>query len=458
MGHVLLIEAGPHGPSFPGHFWTDSTNKFRSPHPRYWWRWKERVAEFQLLSGKVVGGTSAVNGMYYMQGHHEDYPVPPGDIKAALEALGVPKLRRMLGFANLPPAFRALVDAFAAAGVPWVASHSSFPVKQGLGFVARWAVRRSSFSEALDPNQNTTGAFGRLGVLSGSRVRRLLWNDAAPEPSVRGIEVLSTRNRTVQIPTKRVVLAAGAIGTPSLLLASGARKRCKAPVGVDLQEHFGFRSVFALRRAPCSTSGDPGDDGAWAVSIARTVGSHLVAFLGSGRPDVQVVLEPLCCETSGVIALCFYVEIIVLRGFSRGFVTMDEVNPDDPNSDKAPAMTFRLHMTDVKTLADTLDFLRTRVFNSSALENWSPQLLGTFPAVGDEDALIAYIMPRLRNLNHPAGTTSRALDERFRLRGCRGVWVADASAFHSPISGSPDVPTRALGRVAATYLLEDEDL
>merc|ERR1712061_830378 len=99
-------------------------------------------------------------------------------------------------------------------------------------------------------------------------------------------------NKTMILPARRVVLAAGGIGTPSILLASDAPSKCEVIVGRDMQEHWGFGATFSLD-APCSLDGPANGDGSWAASITPHIA--FIALLGTGRPNVQVVLEPSCC-------------------------------------------------------------------------------------------------------------------------------------------------------------------
>merc|ERR1712228_1045029 len=93
----------------------------------------------------------------------------------------------------------------------------------------------------------------------------------------------------------------------------------------------------------------------------------------------------------------------------------------------------------------------------SKLSEWSPQV--AYPAIadtGNREALYHYVASHLRNFQHATGTTSKAIDSRLQLRGCRGAHVADSSVFPNSITGHPDVPSRALGQIAAKYILEDK--
>uniref|UniRef100_A0A7S4W663 Glucose-methanol-choline oxidoreductase N-terminal domain-containing protein n=1 Tax=Alexandrium monilatum TaxID=311494 RepID=A0A7S4W663_9DINO len=421
-----------------------------------------------FLAGKVLGGTSAVNGMVYGEGHPGDYPVPAEDVQAALEALGQPRLRRPHGLQRLPPVFRAIVDAFELARVPWLGTRGDFPIVNGVGFVARWAQRWSAYDQALGPQRNVSHLAGRtsgggsIAVLTHTRVRRLLFGRGSRGqwPGIEAVEVVLDSNVTWQLPTPRLVLAAGAIGTPALLMASGVQRHCNATVGFDLQDHIGFRTLFSLK-ASCDDP-DPHSEGAWTRSLVKGKGADidLVAYLGKERPYAQIVLSPQCGIVGGERRLAFGVDVILLRGVTRGRIHQAELGAPGSGHDKRTRLEFPVAQQDVEALMRVFIFMRTQVFGSPALAKYpaEPHPIGRFPAADDHEGLYHHIMPRLQNFYHMAGTMHGAIDRRLRLPGCRGLRVADGSAFASPVVGHPDVPTRALGWLAARYLLEDEGL
>lgn len=468
--NVLLIEAGPKPPTFPSNIWR--VGRFRAGNSRFWWTWRVKNSPFLFFAGKALGGTSAVNGMNYNQAHPEDYPVSEEDVTAALSSMGVPKLEKPIDLKHLPPALRTLVSAFESAEVPWIGVHGFSPSRTGIGFTMTWPQRRSAFEEALGLKRNTTSissgynkaahSAGNVAILANTRVRRLIWSDAHP-PSVQALEVVLHDNETATVPARHVVLAAGAIGSPSILLASGVPTRCNASsasssVGDHLQEHWGFDARFSIE-APCLADRASTDiEGAWAVSLFQHYKAVLSVFLGGSHPTHHLVLTPYCCRLEDLgMRICFHMRLILLRGQSRGHVRSAVAEPGGLTSDKKAEVSFPIANDDLLSLLTTFIWFRKNVLGSYNMTNRLPEFLpiGRFPDISDPDGLFRYIGSQLRNYYHMSGTTSGAIDSRLRLQGCHGVRIADASAFRS-FAGSPDIPVRALGQLVARYLLEDE--
>eukprot|EP00401_Gymnodinium_catenatum_P015587 CAMPEP_0117521818 /NCGR_PEP_ID=MMETSP0784-20121206/33884_1 /TAXON_ID=39447 /ORGANISM="" /LENGTH=482 /DNA_ID=CAMNT_0005317863 /DNA_START=95 /DNA_END=1539 /DNA_ORIENTATION=+ len=435
---VILVEAGRENIQLENNQWW--RGKYGAPAARYWWHWplpvRNRAVRFMVFGGRVLGGTSSVNGMMYTQGHPQDFPVPAADAEAGLAALGLPKLRWTPRLRHLPPALKGLVSAFHSAGVPWIGRHGLGPVRHGLGFMAGWKKRTSAFYETFGMGRNRSRPEVKgVRMLRGAQVRRILWSDDARTPVVRGVEVVFPDNQSETVPARRVVLAAGAVGTPSILLASGVPRRCNVSVG-SLQEHVGFEGSLRLK-ASCTLGGDPGDDGAWAANLIDSGVAVLTAFLGGYRPEVQISLIPACCRQGGG-TLCIRLNVILLRGLSRGQVLRAEAADGETGAPLKARLIFDIHRGDLETLANAFEFLQHKVVTASELKPWYPRLLfDGGQQIANRGGLVRGIEDALHTYNHVTGTTGDALDSRLRLRGCRGVHVADASAFPFSVTGHP---------------------
>eukprot|EP00928_Gymnodinium_smaydae_P005458 TRINITY_DN11858_c0_g1_i2.p1 TRINITY_DN11858_c0_g1~~TRINITY_DN11858_c0_g1_i2.p1 ORF type:complete len:566 (-),score=111.92 TRINITY_DN11858_c0_g1_i2:94-1545(-) len=410
---TLLIEAGADAPDFKDDIWR--SGRFRAPHPRFWWHSVAHGSPFVMFSGKTLGGTSAVNGMNYFHGHPDDFPVKASDAAAAMQSLGDPTLETPMQLKHLPAAMQALVSAFAGAGIPFVGMLDR--AVEGIGFVARWRRRQSSFHETLARNKwqgaqdaGGNGAAGfapagaggsRVSVLNPATARRLLWTSGGADggaPAVRGVEVVLPGNRTVQLLSRRVVLAAGAIGTPALLQASGAERLCNVTVGRNLQEHWGFTFLFSLQ-APCAV-GPAHSEGRWAEALANAGNATMEAFFGKRRPAVRMVMVPTCCRDGPEVRICFQTRLILLRGASFGRV---EQQPRRPVSlrggrsrrlvDEAPEVHFLIHGDDVTYLMNIFNYVRHYLIGSPKLAEWSPTIhpRGYFPEPWDQQGLLEYI-------------------------------------------------------------------
>eukprot|EP00929_Paragymnodinium_shiwhaense_P120481 TRINITY_DN92432_c0_g1_i1.p1 TRINITY_DN92432_c0_g1~~TRINITY_DN92432_c0_g1_i1.p1 ORF type:complete len:477 (-),score=32.11 TRINITY_DN92432_c0_g1_i1:590-2020(-) len=443
---VLLLEAGSSVPQLPRDAWNGEKKRFSFRSRHTWWKWPG--VPFVFLSGRALGGTSAFNGMIHTRGRLEDFPLPAADVHEALDAVGLTTLEPPAKVDQLPAVVRAFLPAFASAQLPWRGMHGLSPSEAGLGFIAEWPSRLSAYEDALVRRRNLTTSHrkkrGRLDVLRHVVARRLVWDATSYPPLVRGVSVRYPDNSTWTFPGRHVVMAAGTFGTASVLLASDARNKCNDNIGRHLSEHFGFDAMISLN-APCDPLAT--EDPVLSAEAARILSrSNMVAFLHG--LSVEVPMKFTCCyNKSGEMVLCVGLTFMLLKGTSRGTIRLRE---------GAALADFTVTTDDLVTLADAFKYVTRHVFASPTLADYSPEVIVPRDGGLEWQKLIDHITRTIRNYGHPTGTTSRALGERLKLRGCQGIRIADASAFPASVTGHPDVPTRALGRLAAKYMLEDQ--
>jgi choline dehydrogenase len=454
--------------------------------------------------GKVLGGSSSINGMIYMRGQARDYD-------AWAEALGdqawrwdacLPYFKRHEDHWRGADAWHGaggewrverqrlrwdLLDAFALAaqqaGIPACADFNVgdnegvgyFEVNQRRGI--RWNASKA-FLRPLAKRRN-------LEVRTGAQVTRLLIER-------RGDAVLEARGVRVRLPdgehrfeaARGVVLAAGAIGSPQLMQLSGLGEpgllarhgieplHALAGVGENLQDHLQIRAVFGvdgvttLNQLARSWWGK----GRIAVQYALTQSgpmsmapSQLGAFTRSAPdqpwPNLEYHVQPLSLDAFGEPLHrfpAFTASVCNLNPRSRGSVRIRSSRPED-----APAIAPNYLSTDIDRLvaAQSLRLTR-RIASMPALAPYLPRELRPGTQFQSDDELSKLAGDIGTTIFHPVGTCRMGcaddpmavLDSRLRVHGVDRLVVADASAMPTITSGNTNAPTLMIAERAAQWL------
>jgi choline dehydrogenase len=454
--------------------------------------------------GKVLGGSSSINGMIYMRGQARDYD-------AWADALGdqawrwdacLPYFKRHEDHWRGDDAWHGaggewrverqrlrwdLLDAFALAaqqaGIPACADFNVgdnegvgyFEVNQRRGI--RWNASKA-FLRPLAKRRN-------LEVRTGAQVTRLLIER-------RGDAVLEARGVRVRLPdgehrfeaARGVVLAAGAIGSPQLMQLSGLGEpgllarhgieplHALAGVGENLQDHLQIRAVFGvdgvttLNQLARSWWGK----GRIAVQYALTQSgpmsmapSQLGAFTRSAPdqpwPNLEYHVQPLSLDAFGEPLHrfpAFTASVCNLNPRSRGSVRIRSSRPED-----APAIAPNYLSTDIDRLvaAQSLRLTR-RIASMPALAPYLPRELRPGTQFQSDDELSKLAGDIGTTIFHPVGTCRMGcaddpmavLDSRLRVHGVDRLVVADASAMPTITSGNTNAPTLMIAERAAQWL------
>ncbi len=451
--------------------------------------------------GKVIGGCSAINGMIYMRGQARDY-----DTWRQLGLSG-------WGWDDMLPLFRKQQDHFAGAsdmhgaggewrieeprirwdildavreaaeqvGIPKTDDFnrgdnfgsSYFQVNQRRG--RRWSAARGF----LKPVMGRTN----LRVLTGVHAQRIEFEDG------RASAVRYGRDGVTHVARVRgeIVLAAGAIGSPHLLelsgLGDGARVsglgralvRHLPGVGENLQDHLQLRTIYKTEGARTLNvdyqslfkRAMMGVDYALFRRGPMTMApSQLGIFARSNgdvaTPNVEFHVQPLSLDKFGDPLHAFAaitMSVCNLRPTSRGGV--HAVSPD-PRVAPSIAPNY-LSTEDDRRVAVESILLARRICAAPALARFRPQeYLPGSQLVSDED-LAKAAGDIGSTIFHPVGTAKMGLDSdplavvdgRLRVRGVRGLRVADASVMPTITSGNTNSPTMAIAEKAAAMMLED---
>jgi choline dehydrogenase len=450
---VLLLEAGP---DYPNARPADLRDGTRNSYRTHDWAFTHRpsaVSRFSvpLPRGRVVGGSSAINTCIALRGVPADYDewaargLPAWSFRQCLPAFkrlendldfddawhgrsGPLKVRRARD-EELVPWQSAYLEACLAAGFPRVADHNR-PGALGLGPHAMNlidGVRGDAASAWLDP---TVRARPNLRIRDHVLVHRLLISGHR----VVGLEV--ERHGVMKtIHAKRVVLSAGAIGTPALLLRSGVGPRAELSrlgvpvvrdvpaIGARLLDHPGTALFLWPRESIVDLDGP-------LIQVALRLRSARSSFDG----DLQIQAGSFWFLPLGRGASYPGVGIMMQVGKPRstGTIALRDTNP---RSHPVIASRFFEHEEDRAVALEGLE-LAWSLADSPTLRPLARAVWPRPATLKDRGKLAALLPHHCDSGYHPCGTVpmGEACDQHGRIADLEGLFVADASLM-------PTIPT-----------------
>jgi choline dehydrogenase len=427
--------------------------------------------------GKTLGGSSSINAMIYIRGHRADYDawgpgwtydeVLPyfrkseryhgggGKFHGENGPLHVEKLRYRSALDE------AFVDAAVEVGFTRNDDFNGL-AQEGVGFydVTQSRGRRDSTATAfLRPALGRPG----LSVVTRAHATRIV----VEKGRAVGVEYTADGELRVARAAREVILAAGAIGSPHLMLLSGigpADALTKAGVAVvadlpgvgrELSDHLAIPVAFRSARG-LDKLGSPLDLARWLALGSGPLSSNIAECGGfvrlrDERPDLQFHVAPLFFLDHGFTkpeGLGFTIGPTILRPRSRGSIELASRNPFtapriDPRYASDPA--------DLELLVEGVK-LALRISRARAL---APLLDGPY-LPKDEGDLAAHVRANVQTLYHPVGTCAMGsvVDASLRVRGVDGLRVIDASVMPRIVSGNTNAPTIMIAERGADLLLE----
>lgn len=499
---VLLIEAGPPD----SYVWIHvPIGYFKTMHnPRTDWCMRTEPEpglngrQLQWPRGRVLGGSSSINGLLYIRGQPEDY-----DQWRQLGCTGwsyddvLPFFRRSEDQERGEDAFhgvggplavsdmrvrRDVCDAYIAAaeelGIPRNDDFNG-PAQEGAGYfqlTARNGRRCSAAVGYLNPAKRRPN----LRIVTGALVHRVvLANGRATgvELSVGGVV------RRAHAACE-VLLSAGAINSPHLLELSGIGRgevlqRIGVPmahdlpgIGENLQDHLQARAVYRSSRP---TLNDEVNHPVRKMLIGldyiarrrgpMTMGASQVCIFArthpsKATPDVQFHIQPLSADKPGDGLhrySAFTASVCQLRPESRGRLAP---RSSDPREAVAIQPNYLATLTDQQTLVEGMKLAR-RLAATRALSPYIVEELVPGPPAQTDAELLESARSTATTIYHPVGTCKMGtdpravVDARLRVRGVRGLRVVDASIMPTLVSGNTNAPAVMIGEKAAAMILED---
>lgn len=440
---VLLMEAGPPDRgrtirtplAFPKlfqtpldwNFWTQPQPSLGNRH-LYWPR------------GKMLGGSGSLNGMVHMDACAADF-----DGWAVPGWNGIPHrdLLHAEPVAELNPLSVAFLEACEAAGLPREAGlrdasgPAAAPFRLNIKGGRRWSAADAYLRPALQR--------GNLTVWTGVQVRRVLFEGNRAS----GVEYSQAGAVQSVAVTREIVLCAGAVGSPHLLLLSGIGPQadleaCGVPVladvagvGANLQDHLGAPvSYFCLE--PISFSGAATFANEWKYRLAGTgplasngaeVGAMVQSKAGLAACDLEIVFAAGHYVDHGFAAPGghgFSLIPVLLTPKSRGRIRLASANPEEsPAIDPA----YLSEDSDLQLLSEGVRFAR-KLLEQAALAKYRGA-----PVNGQVLDAEEHVRQWGQTLYHPVGSCkmgsdgNAVVDASLRVQGVAGLRVADASVM-----------------------------
>lgn len=503
---VLLLEAGPRDRSPWIHIPAGMTKLFTNE--RYNWRFESEPVEalngrtLYQPRGKVLGGTSSINGTVYMRGTPGDYDewrqrgnegwdwdnVLPMFKRAQDQSRGESEQHGTGGplkVSDMPyrlPLTEAMVEAAVQAGIPRNPDFNG-PEQEGTGYYQFTATNKRRWSSA------------RAYLRSASAGRNLT---IRTEAHATRIEVVQGRAGAVQFSTPggvwrararaEIVVSGGAFGSPQLLEVSGIGAggllsslgievvHDLPAVGENLHDHF--NSYLTYRCSVPSTLNDLANSplrqlfaGAKYVlqgaGPLTNTGVAVGAFVRTDerleRPDMQINMLLWSAKErrrTGIVPFpfsSFTLSPVHLRPDGRGTV---HINSPDPLAPPAIQFQFLVSEYDRQAILYGTRLCR-KIASQPALAPFIEEEIVPGPAVDGDDALLEDVRARAIANYHPVGTCrmgngpDAVVDARLRVHGLQGLRVADASIMPQIIAGNTNAPSIMIGEKAAQMILED---
>lgn len=419
-----------------------------------------------LPRGKVMGGSHALNATIWVRGDRWDY-----DTWAEQGCTG-------WGWDDVVPYFEAaesnlditedgyphhaiqqsLYDAVVAEGVPENPNYNSGDV-EGVGWMQltmRDQKRLNTWRAYLKPLADHEN----LTLVTGATARRLLLDG----DTVTGAEFVDSDGETLTVTADEVVLTAGALGSPEILLRSGIGPSAHLNevgvevthdlpgVGQNLHDHL-------LVPVICTTEKPQGPPEVAAAQVHFWSKSDPALPV----PDTQPILfsVPMYTNTAGIPmegpAEGFSLLAGIVRPDSRGSLTLSGPAPEDPVRVDLNAYAER---ADLDSMLFSLRQCRSIAAQAPLTEEWGATELFPGPEVGDdEESLVEYIRNTTTTYHHQVGTCRMGRDadavvdpESFRVHGLAGLRVADASIMPQVITGNTNAPSVLIGEKAAAAI------
>ena len=498
---VLLLEAGGKDSSPWLHI---PVGYFKTMHnPAFDWCYLTEPdpgiagRQLQWPRGKVLGGSSALNGLLYVRGQPQDYDRwaelgNPGwsfdevlpyfkksedNQRGASHYHGVGGPQKVSDLRLRRPIAEHFVQAATEIGIPFNEDYNGAE-QEGVSYFQQTAYNGFRWSTAksfLRPAKSRAN----LKVLTRTQVTRLVLDGKR----VTGVEYQRGGQPGAAAASAAVVLSAGAINSPQILQCSGIGdpQQLRAAgidtvhalpgVGKNLQDHLQIRLVFKTNKR---TLNDELNNPLKRMMVGlqyfitrsgplTLAASQVAIFTRSGdgvtRPDIQFHMQPLSADKPGEGVhpfSAFTSSVCQLRPHSRGHVVV--TSPD-------PLAYPKIHpnyLSDERDCAVAVGGIKVarRIAEAPSLRNCIVDEYVPGREFQSDDELLDAARRYSQTIYHPTSTckmgqdADAVVDHRLRVHGIEGLCVADASIMPEIVSGNTNAPSIMIGEKAADMILE----
>lgn len=452
--------------------------------------------------GKVIGGSSSINGMVYVRGHARDFDHWSDEGAAGWAYADVlPYFKRMenshggedgwrghdgpLHVQRGPrknPLYSAFVEAGRQAGFELTPDYNGAkqegfgPMEQTIHKGRRWSVANAYLRPALKRrNVNLVNGFARRVVIENQRA-------VGVEIEARGkIQVVKAR--------REVVLAASSINSPKLLMLSGigpadhlrengiAVVADRPGVGQKLQDHMelyiqqeSLQPITLYSKLNLWSKALIGAEWLFFKSgLGASNHFEAAAFLRSAAgvdyPDIQYHFIPVAIRYDGKAAAKahgFQAHVGPMRSRSRGAVTL---RSGDPHEKPLIRFNYMSHPDDWSDFRHCIRLTR-EIFGQAAFDLYRGREISPGEHVQSDDQLDDFIREHAESAYHPCGTCRMGaaddprsvVDPECRVIGVEGLRLADSSIFPRITNGNLNAPSIMVGEKASDHILGRQPL
>ena len=453
--------------------------------------------EMHCPRGKVLGGSSSINGMVYVRGHAKDFDeweahgaegwnyqaCLPYFQKAETWYKGNDAYRGgngELGVNNgnemKNPLYTAFIKAGEQAGYDITSDYNG---KQQEGFgpmhmTVKDGVRSSASREYLDPIKSRKN----LTIVTGALVTKVVLEDKV----AKGVEYVVNGKTETAATSNEVVLSAGSIGSPHILQLSGIGdkdilekagvdvKHHLPGVGQNLQDHLEFyfqykckQPITLNRKLGLISKGLIG--ARWLLNrsgLGATNHFESCAFIRSKAdvewPDIQYHFLPAAIRYDGKSAFDgdgFQVHVGHNKPKSRGSVTLQSANPTVP-----PKILFNYlqHPDDIEGFRACVRLTR-EIIAQSAFDDFRDGEIQPGEHIQTDEEIDAFVREAVESAYHPSCSCKMGEDEmavvdsQTNVHGIEGLRVVDSSIFPTIPNGNLNAPTIMVAEKAADIIL-----
>ena len=451
--------------------------------------------------GKVLGGSSSINGMVYVRGHAKDF-----DKWAEMGALG-------WSSADVLPYFKRLENWDSAGhggeksyrGINGPLNITRGTRENPLNLAFEMAGQQAGYQTTLDYNGRQQEGFGPMDqtIKNGKRwssakaylepairsgkcqiIRGLVTKIIINEQQAEGVEYFQNGKPECIYASKEVIIAASAINSPKILLLSGIgpAKELKSNgieviadrpgVGKNLQDHLELY-IQMMAKTPVSLYkywnplGKAWVGLQWLLSKSGPGASNQfesAAFIrskaGVEYPDIQYHFLPLAVRYDGKLPIKghgFQAHVGPMRSKSRGYVAL---RSNDPKIAPKIQFNYMSHESDWVDFRNCIRLTR-EIFSQPAFEPFAKTEISPGDTLQSDDELNNFILNNVESAYHPCGTckmgdkTDRmsVVDPETCVIGVDKLRVADSSIFPQITNGNLNAPSIMVGEKASDHIL-----
>ena len=501
---VLLIEAGraSHPVSrLPASFALLIDNPLAN------WRYRSEPEEstanreIPIPRGKLLGGSSSINGLVYVRGNKLDY-----DTWAQMGNTGwsydnvLPFFKKMENYqgevtdirgsdgplkvsevSDRNPIYDGLFKAAEENNIPLNKDYNG-EEQEGIGYTQTTIFRGERMSAEvayLRPIKSRKN----LTIVTNSLVTRLLFE----EKKCVGLEVKQKNKSIRYLTTKEIILCGGAINSPQILELSGIGNRDILEekgisvihelkgVGENLRDHIAPRIVYKITKP-----GIAYNDKARGLNLLKQIANYVfkrdgfltlpsapvVGFFKTRKelaaPDIQVHFIPYKVVLENgkrKLGVEPGITCTVNQNLpeSRGSIHIKSKNPEEP-----PAIKFNFlsNSLDRETLVSGVKLIR-KIMNSETMQEFCGEEVQPGKNLDTDEDILNFIKEKAETVYHPSGTCKMGFDQEavvdksLKVHGIKGLRIADASIMPTLVSGNTNAVCMMIGERCADFILNN---